>query len=64
MTSEELQNGYYWAMRETYKLPHILRRIVRPDPGWKGRLGASYTYMRKAFKYCPAPLHPEKYKRA
>ncbi len=43
MTTTELQNGYYWAVRETYKLPHILRRIVRPDPGWKGRLGASYT---------------------
>jgi hypothetical protein len=41
MTSEELQNGYYWAVRETYRLPHILRRIVRPDPVWKGRLGSS-----------------------
>jgi radical SAM superfamily enzyme YgiQ (UPF0313 family) len=61
MTSEELQNGYYWAVRETYKLPHILRRIARLDPGWKGRLGASYTYRRKAFNYCPSPLNPEKY---
>ncbi len=61
MTSAELQNGYYWAVRETYRLPHILRRIVRPDPGWKGRLGASYTYRRKAFQYCPPPRDPEKY---
>ena len=64
MTTTELQNGYYWAVRETYKLPHILRRIFRPDPGWRGRLGASYTYRRKAFRYCPPPLNPEKYARA
>ena len=64
MTSEELQNGYYWAVRETYRLPHILRRIIRPDPGWRGRLGASYTYRRKAFRYCPPPQHPEKYREA
>jgi radical SAM superfamily enzyme YgiQ (UPF0313 family) len=61
MTSEELQNGWYWAIRETYRLPNILRRIVRPHPGWKRRLGASYVYLRKAYKYCPLPLHPEKY---
>jgi radical SAM superfamily enzyme YgiQ (UPF0313 family) len=64
MTSEELQNGYYWAVRETYKLPNVLRRIVRRGSGWQGRLGASYTYMRKAYKYCPPPLCPEKYEDA
>jgi radical SAM superfamily enzyme YgiQ (UPF0313 family) len=60
MTSEELQNGWYWAIRETYKLPHILRRIVRPDPGWKVRLVANYSQFRKMSRY-PQPLHPEKY---
>jgi radical SAM superfamily enzyme YgiQ (UPF0313 family) len=60
MTSEELQNGWYWAVRETYKLPNILRRILRPDSGWKHRLAASYSYFRKASR-CPLPIHPEKY---
>ncbi len=60
MTSEELQNGWYWAVRETYKVPNILRRIVRPDPGWKGRLAANYSQFRKVSRY-PRPLHPEKY---
>jgi len=63
MSSEELQNGWYWAVRETYKLPNILRRISRLDPGWKNRLAAAYSYFRKA-KKCPAPLHPEKYSNA
>ncbi len=61
MTSAELQNGYYWAVRETYRLPRILRRITRTDKGWRGRLGAAYTYRRKAFRYCPPPRDPEKY---
>jgi len=61
MTSEELQDGWYWAVRETYKLSNILRRIIRPDPGWKSRLAASYSYFRKAKKLCPLPRHPEKY---
>jgi len=60
MTSEELQNGWYWAIRETYKLPHILRRIVRLDPGWKVRLVANYSHFAKFRRY-PQPLNPEKY---
>jgi radical SAM superfamily enzyme YgiQ (UPF0313 family) len=60
MTSDELQNGWYWAVRETYKLPNILRRILRPEKGWKNRLAASYAYRRKASR-CPLPSHPEKY---
>jgi hypothetical protein len=64
MTSADLQNGYYWAVRQSYKLPHVLRRIVRSDPGWRSRVGASYTYRRKAFRYCPPPLAPAKYQKA
>lgn len=60
MTSEELQNGWYWAIRETYKLTNILRRIGRADPGWKVRLAANYSQFRKVSQY-PQPLHPEKY---
>jgi radical SAM superfamily enzyme YgiQ (UPF0313 family) len=60
MTSEELQNGWYWAVRETYKLSNILRRIVRLDPGWKVRLAANYSQFRKVSRY-PQPLNPEKY---
>jgi hypothetical protein len=61
MTSEELQDGWYWAVRETYKFSNIFRRILRPDPGWRRRLAASYSYFRKAQKLCPLPAHPEKY---
>jgi radical SAM superfamily enzyme YgiQ (UPF0313 family) len=60
MTSEELQNGWYWAVRETYKLPNILKRILRLESGWKQRLAASFSYFRKACR-CPLPIHPEKY---
>lgn len=60
MTSEELQHGWYWAVRETYKLPDILRRIVRPDPGWMVRLATNYSQLRKLRRY-PQPLNPEKY---
>ncbi|MFZ5450118.1 MAG: B12-binding domain-containing radical SAM protein [Thermodesulfobacteriota bacterium] len=60
MTSEELQNGWYWAVRETYKPSNILRRIVRSDPGWKVRVAANYSQLRKISRY-PQPLHPEKY---
>ncbi|MBM4275868.1 MAG: B12-binding domain-containing radical SAM protein [Deltaproteobacteria bacterium] len=60
MTSEELQNGWYWAVRETFKLPNILRRI-RYGPGWKHRLAVAYGYYRKSRRY-PQPLHPEKYR--
>ena len=60
MTSEELQNGWYWAVRETYRLPNILRRILRLEAGWKHRLAASYSYFRKASR-CPLPIHPDKY---
>jgi len=61
MTSEELQEGWYWAVRETYKPSNILRRILRPGPGWQRRLAISYGYFRKALKY-PRPRHPEKYR--
>ncbi|MDD2903930.1 MAG: radical SAM protein [Syntrophales bacterium] len=60
MTSEELQNGWYWAVRETYKMSNILRRIVRPDPGWTLRLAANYSQYHKISRF-PRPLHPEKY---
>jgi len=60
MTSEELQNGWYWAVCETYKPSSILKRIIRLDPGWKGRLAANFSQFRKTKKY-PQPLHPEKY---
>ncbi len=60
MSSEELQNGWYWAVCETNKLHNILRRILRLDAGWKNRLTASYGYFRKGSK-CPLPLQPEKY---
>jgi radical SAM superfamily enzyme YgiQ (UPF0313 family) len=63
MTSEELENGWYWAVRETYKLSNILRRLVRPDPGWMLRLAANYSQYHKLSRL-PRPLHPEKYHQA
>jgi radical SAM superfamily enzyme YgiQ (UPF0313 family) len=60
MTSEELQNGWYWAVGETYKLSNILRRLVRIDPGWQVRFAANYSQFCKVSRY-PQPLHPEKY---
>jgi radical SAM superfamily enzyme YgiQ (UPF0313 family) len=60
MTSEELQNGWYWAVGETYKLSNILRRLVRIDPGWQVRFAANYSQFFKVSRY-PQPLHPEKY---
>ncbi len=60
MTPEELLNGYFWAVRETYKLRNILYRIVRFHKGWKWRLAASYSYMRKAYKFCPPASDPAK----
>jgi radical SAM superfamily enzyme YgiQ (UPF0313 family) len=60
MTSEELQNGWYWAVRETNKPSNILRRLVRLESGWKVRVAANYSQFRKVSRY-PRPLHPEKY---
>jgi radical SAM superfamily enzyme YgiQ (UPF0313 family) len=61
MSAEELQNGWYWAVCETYKASSLLRRILRPDAGWTNRLAAAYGYYRKGTR-CPRPLHPEKYR--
>jgi radical SAM superfamily enzyme YgiQ (UPF0313 family) len=63
MTSAELQDGWIWAIRESYKLSNILRRIVRPDPGWMLRLAANYSQYHKLSRL-PRPLHPEKYRQA
>jgi len=61
MSSEELQEGFFWAVRETYTASNILQRILRFDAGLKHRLAASYGYYRKARKFCAPPPHPEKY---
>jgi len=63
MTSDELQEGWAWAYRETYKWTNVLKRILRPDPGFKYRLILSYSYARKAYRYCPPPPHPERFSR-
>lgn len=61
MTSEELQNGWAWATKETYKFSSALKRIIRSDPGWKSRVLVAYSYFNKARFRCPEPKHPEKY---
>jgi len=61
MTSEELQNGWCWANRETYKWINVLQRVLRPDPGLAYRLALAYSYARKAYEHCPPPADPGKY---
>lgn len=48
MTSVQLQDGWVWATQESYRLPSVAWRILRPQAGWKERLAAAYTYTRKA----------------
>jgi len=61
MTSEELQKGWQWANRETYRWSNMLRRLVRRDPGWKHRFALAGSYARKAKMYCPPPPRPERF---
>jgi radical SAM superfamily enzyme YgiQ (UPF0313 family) len=61
MTSEELQEGWQWANRETYKWSSVMKRVIRRGAGWKHRLALAGSYARKARKYCPLPPHPERF---
>ncbi|OGV97492.1 MAG: hypothetical protein A2Z59_06725 [Nitrospinae bacterium RIFCSPLOWO2_02_39_17] len=50
MTSEELQNGYYWIFRNTYTIKNILKRSFRSYEGIIYRLAANLSYRNKALK--------------
>ncbi|MDH4227296.1 MAG: B12-binding domain-containing radical SAM protein [Deltaproteobacteria bacterium] len=50
MTAEELQNGYYWIYKETYRMKNILKRCIRRPVGLPYRIGANISYRKKAKK--------------
>ncbi len=50
MTPEELQNGYYWIFRETYKLNNVLSRCMRSRKGFIYRLAANFSYRKKGLR--------------
>ncbi|MBI4243226.1 MAG: DUF4070 domain-containing protein, partial [Planctomycetes bacterium] len=50
MTRDELQNGYYWAFRNTYTMKNILKRSLRSSRGIIYRLAANLSYRKKALK--------------
>lgn len=50
MTPEELQRGYFWIFRETYKLKNMLRRSFRSPRNLTIRIGANFSYRNKALK--------------
>lgn len=55
MTPEELQQGYFWIHRETYKIRNILKRCVGNPRGLKFRIGAGISYRNKALKMPDVP---------
>jgi radical SAM superfamily enzyme YgiQ (UPF0313 family) len=54
MSVEELQDGYYWAFREYYSYPNILKRVFRSPRNILSRAALNYSYRRKAMKL-PVP---------
>ncbi|MEK6590603.1 MAG: radical SAM protein [Nitrospinota bacterium] len=50
MTRDELQNGYYWAFRNTYTMKNILKRSLRSSRGIIYRLSANLSYRKKALR--------------
>jgi radical SAM superfamily enzyme YgiQ (UPF0313 family) len=50
MTRDELQNGYYWAFRNTYTMKNILKRSLRSPRGIIYRLAANLSYRKKALR--------------
>ncbi|MEK7773344.1 MAG: radical SAM protein [Deltaproteobacteria bacterium] len=50
MTAEELQNGYYWIFRNTYRMKNILKRCLRSPKGIAYRMAVNLSYRKKALK--------------
>jgi radical SAM superfamily enzyme YgiQ (UPF0313 family)/anti-anti-sigma regulatory factor len=46
MSPETLQEGYFWAYHETYKLGSIARRVLHVQPRLFPRLALNYGYRR------------------
>ena len=50
MTTDELQNGYYWIFRNTYTIKNILKRCLRSPKGITYRIGMNLGYRKKALR--------------
>ncbi|MBI5827626.1 MAG: B12-binding domain-containing radical SAM protein [Deltaproteobacteria bacterium] len=50
MTAQELQNGYYWIFRNTYRMKNILKRCLRSPKGVAYRMAVNLSYRKKALK--------------
>ncbi|MBI5056351.1 MAG: B12-binding domain-containing radical SAM protein [Nitrospirae bacterium] len=50
MTAEELQQGYFWIFRETYRWKNMLKRSLRSPRNLPIRIGTNFSYRNKARK--------------
>lgn len=50
MTARELQDGYYWIFRNTYRMKNILKRCLRSPKGVAYRMAVNLSYRKKALK--------------
>lgn len=57
MSTEELQNGYYWIFRNTYTIKNILKRSLRSLKGIAYRIAANLSYRKKALKMPDVTLY-------
>src|SRR2546422_11312126 len=53
MTSEQLQEGYYWAQHTFYSLPKIWRRISHTSQRFVPRLEMNRQFRRVINRACP-----------
>lgn len=50
MTARELQDGYYWIFRNTYRMKNILKRCLRSPKGVAYRMAVNLSYRKKALR--------------
>ncbi len=50
MTADELQRGYFWIYRETYRFRNMLKRSLRSPRNLPIRIGTNFSYRNKALK--------------
>jgi len=50
LTAETLQQGYFWAFRQTYSIKNILKRSLRSPRNLPLRIAMNLSYRRKALK--------------
>lgn len=58
MTAEELQNGYWWAFRETYSMMRTIKRSFSGFRGLQYRVALNLGYRKKALLMPAAALNP------